>query len=122
MSRALTGVYPDLQLNYQQVLISKGRLPGAQSAKVVKKDSNMLQFSFADNSAVGIASPGDSVILMAYAPDLQQAVFTLYSGLRKDKKAVLNVPALKGHAVETWIGFLSRDEKDASDSVWAGRM
>src|SRR6478736_9186625 len=34
MSRGLTGVYPDMQLNYQQVLISKGRLPGAQNAKL----------------------------------------------------------------------------------------
>jgi hypothetical protein len=41
--------------------------------------------------------------------------------LRKDKKAALNVAALKGYALETWIGFLSKDEKDASDSVWAGR-
>jgi Family of unknown function (DUF6266) len=59
---------------------------------------------------------------VAYAPDLQQAVFGLYNGFRKDKKASLNVTALKGHAVETWIGFLSADEKDASDSVWVGRV
>lgn len=122
MSRALTGVYPNMQLNYQQVLISKGRLPAAQNAKAVKKANNTIQFTFADNSSMGIASPDDTVILVAYAPDLQQAVFSLHAGFRKDKKAVLNVAALKGHAIETWIGFLSRDEKDASDSVWAGRM
>jgi len=122
MSRALTGVYPDMQLNYQQVLISKGRLPGAQSAKVVKKANNILQFSFTDNSRDGIAAPDDTAILVAYAPDLQQAIFTLNGGLRKDKKATLNVIALKGHTVETWIGFLSKDEQDASDSVWAGRV
>jgi hypothetical protein len=34
----------------------------------------------------------------------------------------LKVTALKGHTLETWIGFLSPDEKDASDSVWAGRV
>src|SRR2546429_61195 len=33
MSRALSGVYPDMVLSYPLVLISKGRLPGAQSAK-----------------------------------------------------------------------------------------
>lgn len=122
MSRALTGVYPNIQLNYQQVLISKGRLPGAQNVRAVKKANNTLQFSFADNSTDGIASPDDTVILVAYAPGLQHAVFTLHGGFRKDTKAVLNVTALKGHTVETWIGFLSRDEKDASDSVWSGSM
>jgi hypothetical protein len=63
------------------------------------KSKSILQFSFADNSTDGIASPGDNVMLVAYAPNLQQAS--------------LNVIAFKGHAVETWIGFLSQDEKDA---------
>lgn len=121
MSRALTGAYPDIQLNYQEVLISKGRLPGSQNAKVVKKANNTLQFTFTDNSADGIASPNDTVILVAFSPDLQQVVFTLNGGLRKDKKASLNVTPLKGHTVETWIGFLSADELDASDSVWVER-
>jgi hypothetical protein len=122
MSRALTGVYPGMELNYQEVLISKGRLPAAQGAKVVKKANNILQVTFTDNSADGIASPSDTVILVAYAPDIRQAVFGLYNGFRKDKKASLNVTALKGHTVETWIGFLSADEQDASDSVWVGRV
>jgi hypothetical protein len=122
MSRTLTGIYPGIELNYQEVLISKGRLPEAQGAKVIKKTNNILQVTFTDNSTIGIASPDDTIILVAYAPDLQQAIFTLNAGLRKDKKATLNVTALKGHAVETWIGFLSKDEQDASDSVWVGRV
>jgi hypothetical protein len=122
MSRGLTGVYPDMELNYRQVLISKGRLPEAQSAKVTKKPNNVLQFNFIDNSADGIASAKDTVILVAYAPEIKQAVFGLYNGFRKDKKASLNVAALKGNSVETWIGFLSADGQDASDSVWVGRV
>jgi hypothetical protein len=122
MSRALVGEYPAMALSYAEVLISKGRLPGAQSAKMVKKANSTLQFSFADYSGFGIAAPDDTVILVACAPDLQQAVFGLYNGFRKDKKAILNVAALKGHAVETWIGFLSADTEDASDSVYTGRM
>ena len=103
-------------------MISKGMLPGAQSVKLVKKANNTLQFSFDDNSAVGIAAPADKVILVAYAPGIQQAIFTVQAGFRKDKKAVLNVAALKGYAVETWIAFLTKDGKDASDSVWVGRL
>jgi hypothetical protein len=122
MSLAVTGAYPDMQLNYAAALISKGRLPGVQNAKLVKKANNILQFSFTDNSADGIASTDDSIILVAYAPDLQQAIFTLYAGFRKDGKAFLNVAALKNHTVETWIGFLSKDETEASDSMYAGRV
>lgn len=101
MSRALTRVYPAMQLNYEQVLISKGRLPGVVNAKVALNAKSILQCSFVDNGMDGIASPGDQVILVAYAPDLQQAILTLYGGFPRDKKAVLNVAAFKGHAIET---------------------
>ena len=112
----------NMQLNYQQVLISKGRLPGAQNAKATIKNG-VIHFSFADNSTDGIAAADDTIILgCLLRQNLQQAIFTLYGGFRKDKKAVLNVAAFKGYTIETWIGFLSADEKDASDSVWAGRM
>jgi hypothetical protein len=87
LSRALTGTYPDLKLNYAEVLISKGRLPGAQSIKVWKKANSTLQFTFADNSTDGIASPNDTVILAAYAPGPQYAAFTLHGGFRKDGKS-----------------------------------
>lgn len=121
MSRALTGVSLDMVLSYPLVLISKGRLPGAQAAKATIK-KGIIQFSFADNSSNGIAAADDTLILVAYAPDLHQAVFNLYGGFRKDKKGALNVSAFKGNAVETWIGFLSADERDASDSVYTGRL
>jgi len=121
MSRAVTGVYPNMFLDYTQVLVSKGRLPGAVSVKATIKNS-IIHFSFADNSGDGIAAANDSLILVAFAPDLQQAIYTLHGGFRKDKKATLNAAAFKGHTVETWIGFLSNDEKDAGDSVWVGRL
>jgi hypothetical protein len=121
MSLAVTGVYPDMVLSYPLVLVSKGRLPGARSVKATVK-KGAVHFSFADNSTDGIASADDTVILVAYCPGLQQAVFTLYGGFRKDKKAILNVAAFKGNTVETWIGFLSAGEKDASDSVWTGSL
>jgi hypothetical protein len=73
MSRALRGIYPDMELNYQQVLVSKGRLPEARNARVVKKANNSLQFSFTDNSTDSIASPHNTIILVAYAPDVQEA-------------------------------------------------
>jgi hypothetical protein len=122
MSRALTGVYPELSLNYERALISKGRLPGAEKAKAVLRPKHVIQFSFADNTTDGIASAEDTVILVAYAPELQQAICTLYGGFRKDGNASLNVAPFKGYAVETWIGFLSKEEADASNSVWTAKI
>jgi hypothetical protein len=122
MSQALTGTFPDMALSYPQVMISKGKLPAAVAAKAVLKANGNIAYTFTNNSTTGIAAADDTIILVAYAPGTRLAVFTLYAGLRKDGKATLNINTLKGYAVETWIGFLSKDEKEASDSVYTGRL
>jgi hypothetical protein len=122
MNQAIVGAYPDTQLSYPKVLISKGMLPGAENAAAVADENGNIHFSFTDNSDTGTASGNDKVIVVAYCEALQQAVFRLNAGLRKDGEAVLDASVFKGYEVETWIGFLSSDEMNASDSVWTGRV
>lgn len=122
MNQAVVGTYPDLQLSYPKVLISQGMLPGAENAAAVADENGNIHFSFKDNSDTGTASGVDTVIAVAYCEALKQKVFSLNAGLRKDGEAVLNASEFKGYEVETWIGFLSNDEMNASDSVWTGRV
>src|SRR3954469_19541011 len=122
MNQALVGTYPDMQLSYAKVLISKGILPGAENATAVADENGNIHFSFTDNSDTGTASPYDKVIAVAFCEALQQAIFSLNAGLRKNGEAILNTSMFKGYEVETWIGFLSGDEMNASDSVWTGRV
>jgi len=122
LNQALVGTYPDMRLSYAKVLISKGMLPGAENAAAVADENGNIHFTFTDNSDTGTASGFDKVIVVAYAEVLQQAIFSLNAGLRKDGEAVLNASMFKGYKVETWIGFLSSDEMNSSDSVWTGRM
>ena len=122
LNQALAGSYPDIHLSYPQVLISKGKLPAAIHAAAVAMENTNIYFSFTDNSDTGTASANDKVILVAYAAALQCAVFSLEAGLRKNCEAILNAHALKGYAVETWIGFLNNDETNASDSVYTGNV
>jgi len=122
MNQALTGNYPDIHLSYPHVLISKGKLPHPIYATSTSMEDGNIYFSFTDNSNMGSASASDKVILVAYIEELQQAVFTLSGGLRKDCEAVLNTQAFKGYVAETWLGFLSDDEMNASNSVYTGRV
>lgn len=122
MNQAVAGTYPDIQLSYPKVLISQGKLPGAENAAVVADEDGNIHFSFTDNSDTGTASGLDKVIAVTYCEALQQAKFSLNAGLRKDGEVVLDASVFKGYEVETWIGFLSNDETNASDSVWTGRV
>lgn len=122
MNKATTGSYPGIHISYPHVLISKGKLPAAKNAAVAPMKNGDIYFNFTDNSNTGSAKATDKIIVVAYCEQLQQAAFSLRAGLRKDCEAILKTRIFKGYAVETWIGFLSNDEINASNSVYTGRV
>lgn len=122
MNQAVTGTYPSTHLSYADVLISKGKLPAAVFAAAAPMSDSNIYFHFTDNSGTGTASVDDVIILVAYFEELQQAVFTTNGGFRKDCDAVLETSKLKGYTAQTWIGFLSNDELNASNSVYTGMV
>jgi hypothetical protein len=122
MHLAIIGSYPDTAIAYPQVLISKGPLPGAQNASATVNSEGEIVFNWEDNTGTGTAKENDKVIVVAYFPSEKKAIFNTGIALRKDGKAVLDTQQMHGATAETWIGFLSNDEKDASDSVYTGKQ
>jgi uncharacterized protein DUF6266 len=121
MNLAIVGTYPDIAIEYQQALISQGPLPPARNASALSNDGN-IEFKWEDNTGTGSAKENDKVILVAYFPATQTAFFTTGTAIRKDEQAVLETSIFQGETAETWIGFLSPDEKDAANSVYSGRI
>lgn len=122
MNQAVTGSYPNLMLSWPKVLVSHGPLPAAEFAGVAAHADGTIFFNWTDNSGTGTAKPDDKVVLAAYCPSLKQVIVTSNAGYRKDCLASLAAKAFKGHAIETWIGFTSNDEKNAADSVYTGSL
>ncbi len=63
----------------------------------------------------------DTAILVAYFQESKEAVFQFSKVTRNDGYAKLEINSKKGNA-ETWLGFLGADEKNAANSVYAGRV
>jgi hypothetical protein len=122
MHLAIIGTYPDTAIAYPQVHISKGPLPGAQNASATVNNEGDIVFNWKDNTGTGTAKENDKVIAVAYFPSEKKAVFNTGIALRKDGQAMLDTQQMQGATAETWIGFLSNDEKDASDSVYSGKV
>jgi hypothetical protein len=104
------------------VLISKGPLPGAVNASATVNEEGYIVFNWEDNTGTGTAKENDKVVVVAYFPSEKKALFDTGIALRKDGQAILKTQQMQGLAAETWIGFLSHDEKDASDSVYSGQV
>jgi hypothetical protein len=84
-------------------------------------EGNML-FAWTDNTGIGTAKANDKVVLVAYFPELKQAITSIGNATRNAGQSLLETSIMKGYAAETWMGFLSNDEKNAADSVYTGTV
>jgi len=112
---------PETTLIYAKVLISKGPLPSVDYASALVNEEGNILFTWTDNTGTGTAKENDKAILVAFFPGSKQAVYKFSDATRKDGEAVLEMDSIKG-AAETWIGFLSADEKNAANSTYAGSI
>jgi hypothetical protein len=120
MNRAIIS-NPEIMLSYPRILISQGPIPSVDYATALVNDEGNILFSWTDNTGTGTAKENDIAILVAFFPGTKQAVYKFSDTTRKDGEAVLETDSIKG-AAETWIGFLSADETNAADSLYAGSI
>ncbi len=129
LKEAVTGVYPDYEMDFSKVLVSKGKLPPPLNP-TVKLDGDTLKFSWDVNPKWGYKLNRDQVMLLAYLPANNTAEYLL-SGARRNEggeelKVYLNPETnrnnKKDEYIETYIAFISDDRKKISDSVYVGRV
>jgi len=112
------GVY---SLAYPLVEISRGSLPNAPLAVAAAGNAELINFTWINNSGTGKAKATDKAILVAHCPALKQTIWSSQV-LRSAGAAVLEVPAFSGEAVQTWLSFVTEDEKDIATSVFTGSV
>jgi hypothetical protein len=108
---------------YKKVLISRGVLWNANKAEAkAKAASTTLIFKWSNDSGTDNAKRTDRCIVVAYCEALNKCLFSAEGIERHARKATLEVPEFRGHAVHTWLAFMSADGKKASNSVYTGRV
>jgi len=122
LNQAIIGSYPDIAVAYPLVLISQGPLPAPVDALANPNAEGNIVFTWTDNTGTGTAKPDDKVVLVAYFTEIKQIIYSLNAGTRADGHAILDTHFMQGVAAETWIGFVSHDETNAADSVYAGSI
>lgn len=123
LKNAIAGTYPDQQIDFPSLLISRGDLTGNWSAVAESNDPGEIEFSWPDNSESGSAQPDDKVMILAYDPVRELPVYQVDAAERQDESAALSLPAiLEGETVECYLAFVSPDDKEASDSIYLGSV
>ena len=117
---ALTGTYPDYCIDYSQVRVSQGNLPGAINPQVRLTTAGEIEFTWEDNRN---AMADDRVLLVVYNPAKQQ-VSTIDGGnTRMEKSQMITLPStFSGDEVHCYIGFQNYRQTISSDSQFIGKI
>ena len=121
IKNAVTGDYPDQTINYAAVSVTRGPLP---------TDGINASAQFIDNKLVFTWTPdysylhaGDRVMLLAYSPGLNEAVYTLWGAKRNTGTDQLMLPVSEWDgAVETYLSFITENGNKCTNSIYTGRF
>ena len=120
VKNAITGSFPDLMIAYSMVLLSRGDLPNIISPVMKPVSDGQIEFSWTDNSGAGMARTNDRVFIAVFCEKLNDWVTGLQLADRAAGTCFFNVPGFKGHLVQAYIGLLSANGNDVSDSRYVG--
>ena len=125
---ALTGVYPNVEVDFEKVVLSSGNLPGLGEPNVLLTAEG-LKFSWDPQSWMGWVRCNDQAILLAYFPDVdpnkgvRNSYYTLDGAKRIMGGDFLPIPAeLLQERMEVYISVLSHDRKILGTSMYLGRI
>jgi len=119
MRNALQGDYPDVQINKEAALLSKGPLPLPGTITVTVQDGGLLA-EWTDSSEVAAKQGKDTLVLIAL--DSQNGISEYkFTGVPRSVKSYLWKPSIdisQNNKPDVWVAFRSNNETEMSNSVY----
>ena len=120
--RAITGKYPNLEINFEKIILSKGAIPAPKNPRVLLA-GNTLEFTWDPDVNADGADRLDQVMLVACFPETGKNLFLTSGARRVVGVERLELPTLdEDTIIETYIAFNGDDRTDVSNSVYTGRL
>ena len=125
LANAITGTYPNYQIDAGKVLISRGALtPAKVTAERESGAANQsfITFKWADNSGTGSAKATDLALITAIARGSSEMVITQIAQTpRTIEECSISIPEQwQGNEYDVYFGWVSEDGKEVSNSVYLG--
>jgi hypothetical protein len=122
LANAISGAYPDYEIDASKVLVSRGSLASAANASAVAAGGS-IEFSWDDNSGVGSAKQTDKALIAIVNSAKGEAVTDTAGAERTAGTQTVALPAdWAGDEVQVYLGFISEDNKEVANSVYLGAV
>ena len=125
LANAITGTYPNYEIDASKVLVSRGALtPAEVTAEHESGGTNesFITFKWADNSGTGSAKATDKALIAAVARGASEMVITeIAQTPRTIEECSISIPEQwQGNEYDVYFGWISEDGKEVSNSVYLG--
>jgi hypothetical protein len=118
---AITGAYPDFQIDYSKVLLSKGKLPRIKKPVTAPEANGIIKFTWTNDAGNKLAKANDQAILIAYCPEENETEYA-FGPARDAGTGTLDLAEFSGKKVHTWLSFMSANGKLLANSVYCGEV
>lgn len=116
----IQGVYPNLEIAYNKLQVSKGLLKPAQNWTVAQTETG-LQYTWDTDPDMPWPEATDQVMMLAYFPEEEKVFFNLFGSSRLSGLDLLEIPpSMQGKYMETYMSFISANRKQLADSSYTG--
>lgn len=120
--QATIGAYPNLSIDYEKVILSKGNLPGLFDAKVKLAQPDLLELNWRKNHNDD-SSTDDQVMLVVYNRELKIVDGFIGGCNRANLKCSLTLnPKLIGKSLDIYVSVVSLNGKKVANSEYLGKV
>lgn len=117
-----TGVFPNLEIHYDKMMISVGKLSGVADPQIVFISANTIELTWKKNTGKG-TSYNDQIILVLYDREGHEADGMIGGINRTKEKCTFQFKHdLIGKSLDVYIGLYSLDRSKISNSQYLGRI
>ncbi|SFD15379.1 hypothetical protein SAMN05518672_101770 [Chitinophaga sp. CF118] len=123
IKNAIVGEYPNLTIDYAAVKVTAGPIDTKDIHAAATLEDNKLIFTWTPDNSFKHAS--DRVMLLAYSPVLNEAVYILCGERRSTGTDQLILPVDqwgRDVVVETYLSFITENGIRCTDSIYTGNF
>jgi hypothetical protein len=121
LKNALTGEYPQFDIDYAKVPVSLGKLYSTTDATVRVKGC-LIKYSWSYEAFDTNSNGYDKCVLVVYCEALNRCIYKTEGARRYSGNDILEVKEFQGKQVHTWLSFISADGKEVANSIYTGRL
>jgi hypothetical protein len=122
VKNAIAGSYPDLMIDFNMVLLTRGDLPNIKSSQAESLSSGQITIHWTDNSGTGLARSNDRMFIAVYCKEINEWMYSLNLADRSVGNYIFDIARFSSRTVRIYTGFISFNEKDVSDSLYVGEF